>query len=275
MRLETAWRGLCSLLLLSMALGFPMAHADEGKTDDEPVPYELDANEQGLFEDINEPLPSTEEGGKPPPPDVRYLNLNAKITLDYYFYGGQNKLTLTYYLEARSKINLPSAEAMQAPDAKPYQVDLKGTAEMYTKVSGYLAQGPGIECALDIDVGNIPFDIKYHQTDAEHVTVSLMSLGPSTESWASHCSFADDPEAAFNTSGPPETWVNLFLSGIREQLKTVEMTIASYDTEVDFRIEPISAEDEDIGSVEMYGEGFIQIEAAQPPAATTVAKEIR
>lgn len=262
MRLEP--KSLVLLCCLAIAAGTNLAGNANAADDPPPTSpsapaFEEDAAEQGLWEDAKanpEPATPTPDPAAPPPPPQRKLQFTMDTELDYFFYQTRTQLTLTYTLNFDGLIDMPPSDAPQ----KNVSAWLKGTGGIITKVTGALAKWAGGECQLLVTVPDTPYHFHYLE-DAGKATITMVGLGPiSDEVWESRCTWTNDPEAAFNTTGPPEKWVGHALDKVKALINKVELQVSdAYDTEWPFQIEPISLEDEAIAGVELRAHGTVRI----------------
>lgn len=261
MRLEP--KSLVLLCWLAATAGTNLA--GNARAADAPAPpeqgapaFEEDPAEQGLWEDAK-----TKPESVTPPPDTsaapplpqRKLQFTMDAELDYFFYQTRNQITLTYTLSFDGLIDMPAPDTPQ----KNVSAWLKGTGGIITKVTGTLAKWAGGECQLLVKVPDTPYQFHYLE-DAGKATMTMVGLGPTTEEWESHCSLSNDPEAAFNTTGPLEKWVGHALDKVKALINKVELQVSdAYDTEWPFQIEPISMEDEAMAGIELRAHGTIRI----------------
>ena len=85
---------------------------------------------------------------------------------------------------------------------------LRGKAKVSIKTESSLASWSRGECELAVKVPDMPYRILYTESVDGDSMVSLSYLGKVNETWESRCSLINDHDSQFNTSGPPEKWLN-------------------------------------------------------------------
>lgn len=142
------------------------------------------------------------------------------------------------------------------------QVDIiKGMAEITTGIEGFLAKWPTGECALNISVGEFPFEIVFNKTEEEQIRLDIRFIGDILEKWESNCSFIDTP-SKFHTSGTPEQWVIKALKRPTPSFTDLTIPIDRLHRETSkmkFEIESFLIPDPPLGSAELKGKGTLTV----------------
>ena len=143
------------------------------------------------------------------------------------------------------------------------KVDLvKGSGQITTGINGFLAKWPTGECALNISVGDLPFEMVFNKIAEEQVHVDIRIVGELSENWESNCTFIDAPGSKFHTSGTPEKWVIRALKRPIPSFSDLTIPIDrlhKMTTTLKFQIEQFLIPDPPLGSAELKGGGTIQI----------------
>lgn len=271
----------------SFLLGHPLtarpAPADESEettteSDAKSVPYEEDADEQGLYEDARPAKPAadstttasepedTDDTPQSPAPTTgpvqtkRPFHLEAQFVLDYYFFGNRNHFTVKYAFKLDDTIaGRPAVEGEQSP--APRSLTLRGNADVKTEIDGVLAKGTGTECLLEVSVPKVPYNVLYHEASPDQARVTLKKIGPVAEDWAANCQFSDMPNKPLRTTGAPEHWLNIALEQLTPLLQEHDMPLSDvFESEWTFSIPTQRREDAQIGALEIRGEGKLRID---------------
>ncbi len=259
MRLNQLIRyGLAALMLL-IASPFPSAFAEDWDQGDD-----LDSVDQGTFGD-EAPVPTSPSATEappadpaaPPPPPQRRITLRGTIRLSYYLYPTKEQMQLIYQYRITHACPRPE------PFDTLFQCAMNGSATVETKVEGQLAKWKGGQCTLQIKVPDIPVAAVFDEEPNGSAKLRMRKLGPVLETWESQCSFANDPEFAFNTVGAPEEWINQGLAKTKEAIDKLSLHISStLETETSFTATVDGLED-DIARADVSVEGSITTDLVQ------------
>ncbi|MBI4223977.1 MAG: hypothetical protein HY609_03510 [Deltaproteobacteria bacterium] len=181
--------------------------------------------------------------------DVYRVVVEGQIDLNYVFAESPDSFMVTYkfHIEGQAK----------------NQVDLiRENGQMTTGIDGLLAKWPTGACALQISVGEFPFELTFQKVEEELVQIDLRIPGDILENWESDCTFLDAPGSKFHTSGNPEKWVTRALQRPVPPLTDLALPIDRLhkDTStMEFAIERFLIPDPPLGSAELEGKGTVRI----------------
>ena len=171
---------------------------------------------------------------------LKKLRIDMRVVFDYIFEeGGAYAVTYTIKLEGNvnSKVSV-----------------IKGNAEIIAEADGPLSKWPTGECKLMINIPKIPFEIAFRKTGEEKARINLRFKGNIMENWESQCSFEDAPGAKFNTSGPPEKWLNQALAKASPPLRSLAALLnPDEETTSTSQIAQFSINDQPIGNAQIEG----------------------
>lgn len=175
--------------------------------------------------------------------------VQGAVDLNYVFAESPDTFVITYKFriegEAKNQVDL-----------------IKGNVQMTTGIEGFLAKWPTGECALNVSVGEFPFEIVFNKVEEELVRLDIRLVGEILENWESNCTFIDAPGSKFHTSGTPEKWVMRALQ--RPLPAFTDLTIPidrlhKNTSTMEFKIESFLIPDPPLGSAELQGKGKIQV----------------
>jgi len=237
----------------AISLCFLLIASGHARADDQPIIPESAP--------VSAPSPdasATPPTDTPPAPTVRYfryLRLVTDITLDYLFLYNKQTITLTYHIDTRQRFDLPATVDI------PVHATLKGKAPVLVAANSALVQWNDGRCDLLVQVPDAPFELRYSEPRPGLGSVTLDSFGPVSEAWESQCSMLSDPTTRFDTSGPPEQWINHVFAKMKEQLKDFSIpAIDSIETSETFRVEAESVKDDNVGNIDLRAQGMILLE---------------
>lgn len=181
--------------------------------------------------------------------EVYRILVEGAVDLNYVFAESPDSFIVTYKfrMEAQAK----------------NQVDLiKEKGQITTGIEGALAKWPSGECALNVNVGEFPFELTFNKVEEEMIRIDIRIPGEILEKWESNCSFIDAPGSKLNTTGNPEKWLMRALQ--RPVPAFTDLTIPidrlhKLTSTLEFEIEQFLVPDPPLGSAEIVGKGKIQI----------------
>lgn len=181
--------------------------------------------------------------------EVHRIAVQGEVDLNYVFAESPDSFIVTYKIrlegQAKNKVDV-----------------VKGEGQITTGIEGSLAKWPTGECALNINVGEFPFEITFNKVEEETVRLDIRITGDILEKWESNCTFIDAPGSKFHTSGNPEKWVVRALQRPLPSLTDLTLPIDRLHkntTTMEFKIEPFLVPDPPLGSAELKGKGTVKI----------------
>lgn len=181
--------------------------------------------------------------------EVYRIVIEGKVDLNYVFAESPDNFVVVYkfHIEGRAK----------------NQVDLiKENGQMTTGIEGFLAKWPSGECALNVSVGEFPFELTFSKESEALIRIDLRIPGEILEKWESDCTFIDAPRSKFHTSGNPEKWIMRIWNRIIPPLTDLTLPIDRLHKNVstmEFTVENFLVPDPPLGSAEISGKGKVQI----------------
>ncbi len=197
---------------------------------------------------LPEPIEEEEiEGGEAGEGQNRWgIQLNAAIIMNYVFDGSPDSFVIRYTVEMKGQANAATAI-------------IRGEADITATVEGALSRWPTGECALDVTVPKVPFEITFRRTDEEQASIKAIFKRKITEDWKSTCSFTDAPGRRFETTGPPEEWLTKALEKTTPPLRSLIVDVGDDETTTTFVISVQTIPDPPVGSAEIEGTGVVTI----------------
>lgn len=254
-------------LPILIALSVAAPHGAYGQEETPPATEQQEDFDEGLFEDAETetkkaaPAPVIDPAA-PPPPAQRSISLQGTIRLNYYLYPTKEQLQLTYKFTLAHQCTRPK-ELEQ-----PLKCAFNGNTPVAVTIQGQLAQWKGGQCQLQVKIPDMPFGVVYAEEPDGSATIKTPTLGPVQEEWESHCSFANDPDFAFNTIGAPEEWIGRGLEKTKAVLEQLTFKVGTFETATPFTASAEESND-DIGRAEVVVEGMIVTSIVQPETAKT------
>ena len=170
------------------------------------------------------------------------------ITVDYTFIDSTDKFKIKYAININDTV-------------KPSDTSLRGAATIATDVSGYLAKWPTGQCELKVMISKIPYDMRLTRLDTGEEEISLAFKGDVNEDWKSLCTFTDDPDAKFNTSGGFEQWVQKALKKAATTLEQLTIpTRNDQSSSTKFKIDRQEINEENVGKAIIEGTGVVSMD---------------
>lgn len=181
--------------------------------------------------------------------DVYRITVDGAVDLNYVFAESPDSFTVTYkfHVETQAK----------------NQVDLiREKGQMTTGIEGFLAKWPTGECALNVSVGEFPYELTFQKVEEELIRIDLRIPADIVEQWESDCTSIDAPGSKFHTSGNPEKWVMRALQRPVPPLTDLALPVDRLHKEastMEFEIERFLIPDPPLGSAELEGKGTVKI----------------
>lgn len=211
---------------------------------DEPAPEDQPKAAEEEVEKVVEELKKGDLADEP-----FKISISGEVDLNYVFAESPDTFIVTYKFSieglARNKVDI-----------------LKGKGQITTGITGSLAKWPTGECALNISVGELPFEMVFNKVSEEMIRLDVKLTGDVLENWESNCTFRDAPGSKFHTSGNPEKWVIRALK--RPNPSFMDLTVPvdrlhKRTSTMEFQIERFLIPDPPLGSAELEGKGKIEI----------------
>lgn len=190
---------------------------------------------------------ASETANTAPSDELRTVVIDGSINLSYLFDESPDNFEVKYHIHAEGKA--AAAEAM-----------ITGNAEIASQVQGYLSKWPSGECALDVTIPKVPFEMAFRKQGDTQARVAMRFKGKITETWQSRCTFSDAPGKHFDTKGDPEQWLAKALEKTSPSLSALALTLdASKPTTANFTINKQVLRDPPLGTAEIEGQGVITV----------------
>lgn len=184
-------------------------------------------------------------------PEKWAMTMDIAVGLTYVFSETGESFSIKYNMNFKATFD------------KPLQI-IKGKAKISARPEGYLAKWPTGECKLGISIANIPYEIIFSKPEEEDVcTIKLNFKKKILETWRSTCIFTDAPGAKFETTGPPEKWLETILKDMSPPLNRITAELSpDTPTTVMLTIAPMDINDPPIGSANVEGTGIVTLKPA-------------
>ncbi len=177
------------------------------------------------------------------------ITIDMVVYVDYQFFESSDAFKVKYHINMGGNANLSTAL-------------IKGTAEIATEVTGYLAKWPQGQCILNVSIAKVPYEITYQQTGEDEADLNILFKKDITESWTSTCTFigatATQP---FKTQGPPEQWIAGALERASPPISSIVAPVGEGETtSTTFDIPEYTVVEEGLGTATVNGTGIVSIE---------------
>lgn len=177
------------------------------------------------------------------------INIDTVVYVDYQFFDSPNAFKVKYHISMRGTANLSTSI-------------IKGSAEIATEVTGYLAKWPGGQCILDVSIAKTPYEINYKQ-DGNEANINIQFKKDIPETWASTCTFIGGVTKPFKTQGPPEKWISDALEKTSPPISSIVAPLeAGEPSSTTFEISEYTVVENNVGSAKVKGTGVINIQPA-------------
>ncbi|MDO8526177.1 MAG: hypothetical protein Q7T03_00645 [Deltaproteobacteria bacterium] len=177
------------------------------------------------------------------------IQVDGKVTLNYVFADSPDSFIVTYKVHMEGTVR--------------NKVDVvRGKGKVSSEVKGFLAKWPTGECTLKVGIGEFPYEMVFTQADEDKARLDIKIVDPIFEVWESNCKFTDAPGSKFNTKGGTEKWFDHAFKRMIPSPRDVNIPIDRLHkntSTLPWNIERFLVPDPPLGSVEMDGEGTVQI----------------
>ncbi|HQG13584.1 MAG: hypothetical protein BWY40_00442 [bacterium ADurb.Bin270] len=246
-----------SLLCMVCASSAIAQNADtmlEGVIDKELLPSDADQELQDEDEQYQDELPQEisriEGGAAGEGDDRRKVSISGMVVMNYVFDNSPDSFTVRYRWELSGNANASTSV-------------IKGDLDIDAEVDGYLAKWPTGECALNITIPKVPFELTFRKDSEEKGDIRIQFKQGISENWQSNCTFHDAPGARFETSGPPERWFEKALSKARPPIRSIVVNLSDDETTTPLVIPKETIGDPPVGSMEVEGTASITVTPAE------------
>ncbi|MBU4484295.1 hypothetical protein KKA47_02610 [bacterium] len=142
-------------------------------------------------------------------------NLTGDImaTLNYKFSDSEDVFNIKYHLSLVGKVD------------KDLSI-IKKNAKITTEITGFLAKWPSGQCMLGVSIKDIPYEIIFNRVDDFEGRINISFKGNILEDWKSTCTFANDPNIKFETTGLPEKWFERIIQDIDPPISNITINIS-------------------------------------------------
>lgn len=171
---------------------------------------------------------------------ARRIKIAGIIIMNYVFEDSPNAFVVKYRIDMSGETFADTAV-------------IRGDVDLGADVDGSLWKFPTGECKLDISIPKVPFEISFRKTGEDKGSLQLIFKKAITEDWKSRCTFQDAPGASFDTTGPPEKWLERALQKARPPLKSIVVDLKNEETTMPLVISKEIIGDPPIGSMEIEG----------------------
>jgi hypothetical protein len=229
---------------------------EEDAPEDVMTPAEEDEEEEDVLppiadDFIDDVIPEK----KPVVAGPKKVTIDTVVYVDYQFFDSPDAFKVKYHINMGGNANLAAAV-------------IRGSAEIATEVSGFLAKWPQGQCMLSVSIAKVPYEIKYNQTGTDEVDLSINFKRDITERWESNCTFMGIRAKPFKTEGTAEKWIAEALKKSIPPISSIVAPIeAGESTSTTFDISEYTIIEEDLGSAKVKGTGIITIAPATKPGS--------
>lgn len=222
----------------------------EDQAEEEPLPEEPPLEETGRNvrgpADIR-PIEPVEAPAEDSVVGPKKITIDTVVYLSYQFFGSSDAFKVKYHINMGGRANLAATV-------------IKGSAEVATEVTGYLAKWPQGQCMLDVSIAKVPYEINYEQ-GADEADINVKFKGDFNEKWQSTCTFIGGVTKPFKTEGPVEKWIGEALEKAAPPLTSIVAPLeAGEASTITFTIPEYTVLEEGLGSAEIKGTGIVTVE---------------
>lgn len=224
----------------------PAAPPEEVPEEAEEPLEEEEPEEEPFVEDfIEETAPELREARGP-----KKITIDMVVYVDYQFFDSTDAFKVNYHINMGGTANLSTAL-------------IKGSAEVATEVTGYLAKWPQGQCMLDVSIAKVPYEISYHQSGESEADINVQFKKDIAEKWESTCTFIGGVTRPFKSQGAPEKWIGDALGKTSPPISSIVAPVETGEsTSTTFEISEYTVVEENLGSAKVKGTGIVTIQPA-------------
>jgi len=177
------------------------------------------------------------------------IKIDMVVYVDYQFFESSDAFKVKYHINMGGNANLSTAL-------------IKGTAQIATEVTGYLAKWPQGQCILNVAIASVPYEITYQQVADDEADLNITFKKDIMESWTSTCTFVGaSATQPFKTQGPPEQWIAGALEKATPPISSIVAPVGEGETtSTKFDIPEYTVIEENLGTATVKGTGIVSIE---------------
>lgn len=221
-------------------------------TEDSEMEEEAEEEEEEVVEEEGK-----EKKEKPKPVGPVDIKCDGVVVFDYSFLNSTDSYKIKYHFSLGGKANPPIGI-------------IRGTAEISTEVTGFLAKWPGGECKPEVAIGKIPYELSLKWAEDE-ADIKIDFKKDIAELLKSTCNFKSPGSKPFITEGPPEKWLSDALGHASPPISSIAGAVeAGSSSSIQADIPQYTVIEENLGKANISGKIIITL---QPAGAAEKAEE--